>query len=1134
MILYVVLILVLSIVILATATVSIVSLCSHCPPLLRALLTFPFYLFLFFLFFFSQGVYNSRFVLSLRAESLEVIATLKASQVLQLLSTLYYQAYLLSNRDAIKIALTKFRAGNTSPENWSTVGTVLNSTFGTSQSIISASIFDTTGTLAFNMSNTPNSVYPRDLYSSLRGPDYTSIIRNSGVFIAGPQLNPFDSSFLMSMTLPVLTNSTIFVDTSKLSGYITLIFQANSLQSIISDNIGLNAGGRMFLVGAGNVTNLSDSNINDVPTISLLLPSVESDYHLIGNYPISAAPAIGLALNSNHPGSVLNSQAFGSMQRAVGYALVKTYSTIWVVLVSETHNSVYESINKLRNITLIAGSCVLVVCLLVIVGVVHMGVQPIYRLKQAAEQTTLLFHQDKKGDGSASDISPTSPGPPPEAPSLRQNLSFWKPKLGSRNSQISSDISMTPTHSNTCPGIVNLSPVTIVSKSSDSEFSNYNNTSINKSFSTNNTVINPVPNVAATSSNYSKTSGINNSNQYIITTRDIVKTTEPEPERRLMIPARVQVREYKYFTDELVSLQYSFNSMADELEKQYTHLEDIVKERTKELEAARIQAETANEAKSAFIANITHELRTPLNGILGMTAVSMTEEDPEKVKRSLKVISKSGLLLLNLLNDLLTFSKNQIGNIVIEEKEFVIDEVITQLELIYGSQAQDKKIAFEYEIEPHETYKNMVLFGDSGRILHVLLNIVSNCLKFAPKGSKIKIKFRCSLPPLDPEEEMTRLFSQTSTTSSSQASSFLVFEEPKPCTLTLEVEDEGPGVDPSKVEKLFEPFVQGDQALSRRHGGAGLGLSICNQLVGLMGGSIILKNNIPKGLTVKVALPIKQTRKLASSSSFKKTVQPQVQALPPPPHHQQQLQQPAPSSQLALTSAPMLPPPPQLPLSRSVTRQNSTQSSRSSLVDMPERRTSISVPQPEQTSYFDKRPNPTRRNTATTLTTVKALSTITASTTSGGEHQVVKILIVEDNIINQEIMKRMVTLQFPTLFPTKDLVIDLAVNGEQAVAKIEEAIRRGFYYKVVFMDIQMPRMDGLQATRIIRSQLGYVYPIVALTAYVPEDLGSSGAMKNMDGVLEKPVDMDALKAILEKFVEFKGYNTSVLGTPSSG
>lgn len=261
LILYVVLILVLSIVILATATVSIVSLCSHCPPLLRALLTFPFYLFLFFLFFFSQGVYNSRFVLSLRAESLEVIATLKASQVLQLLSTLYYQAYLLSNRDAIKIALTKFRAGNTSPENWSTVGTVLNSTFGTSQSIISASIFDTTGTLAFNMSNTPNSVYPRDLYSSLRGPDYTSIIRNSGVFIAGPQLNPFDSSFLMSMTLPVLTNSTIFVDTSKLSGYITLIFQANSLQSIISDNIGLNAGGRMFLVGAGNVTNLSDSNI---------------------------------------------------------------------------------------------------------------------------------------------------------------------------------------------------------------------------------------------------------------------------------------------------------------------------------------------------------------------------------------------------------------------------------------------------------------------------------------------------------------------------------------------------------------------------------------------------------------------------------------------------------------------------------------------------------------------------------------------------------------------------------------------------------------------------------------------------------------------------------------------------------
>jgi osomolarity two-component system sensor histidine kinase SLN1 len=1077
------------------------------------------------LFFFCQGVYNSQFVLSLRAESLEVIATLKASQVLQVLNTLYYQAYLLSIRDSIKIALTKFRAGNASPENWSTVSTIFNSTFGTSQNIISASIFDLTGTLAFNISSIPDSVYPRDLYSSLRGPDYTSIIKDSGVFIAGPQLNPSDSSFLMSMTLPVLTNSTIFVDTNKLSGYITLIFQASGLNSIINDSIGLNVNGRMYLVGADNVTNLNDNNIEDVQTMSLLLPSVQSDYDLIGNYPISAAPAVGLALNSNLPGSVLNSQAFGSRQRAVGYALVKAYSAIWVVLISETHKSVYESINKLRNITLIAGSCVLVVCVLVIVGCVHVGVQPIYRLKQAAEQTTLLFHQDKKDDSSVGDTMSTPPGPPPEAPSLRQNLLFWKPKLGSRNSQISSDINMTPTHSNTCPGTLNLSPVTIVSNSSYSGLSNSNNTSINKSLNTNNTVINPVSNSATTGGNDSnKTSGINSNKQYSTATNGIVKTTSPEPERRLVIPARVRVREYKYFTDELVSLQYSFNSMADELEKQYNHLEDIVKERTKELEAARIQAETANEAKSAFIANITHELRTPLNGILGMTAVSMTEEDPEKVKRSLKVISKSGLLLLNLLNDLLTFSKNQIGNIVIEEKEFVIDEIITQLELTYGGQAQDKKIAFEYEIEPHETYKNMILFGDSGRILHILLNIVSNCLKFSPKGSKIKIKFRCSSPPLDPEEEMTRLFSQSSATSSSQASSLLIFEEPKPCTLILEVEDEGPGVDPSKVEKLFEPFVQGDQALSRRHGGAGLGLSICNQLVGLMGGSIVLKNSITKGLIVKVALPIKQTRKLASSSNFKKT----VQALP------SQLQQPTPSSQLALPSASILPLPPQLPLSRSLTRQSSMQSSRSSLVDMPERRTSISVPQPEQTSYFDKRPNPAHRKTATTLITVKALSTTTASTTGGGEHQLVKILIVEDNIINQEIMKRMVTLQFPILFPTTDLVIDLAVNGEQAVAKIEEAIRRGFYYKVVFMDIQMPRMDGLQATRIIRTQLGYVYPIIALTAYVPEDSDSSDAMKNMDGVLEKPVDMNALKAILEKFVEFKAYNASMLGTPSSG
>lgn len=1064
---------------------------------------------------------------------------------MQVLNTFYYQAYLLSARDSIKIALTKFRAGNASLDNWAAVSTIFNSTFGTSQSIISASLFDVSGILAFNISSRLGSEYTSDLYSSLRGSDYINIIKNTGVFIAGPLLNPSDSSFLMSMTLPVQTNNTIFMDQNKLAGYITLIFQTNSLYSIINDSIGLNTNGRMYLVSAGNMTNLNNDNIDD-QAITLLLPSTQSENALVGNYPISVAPAVGTALKTDRPGSMLNSRAFFTTQRAVGYAIVKAYSAIWVVLISETRSSVYQSINKLRNITIIAGSCVLVLCVLVIVVCVNAGVQPIYRLKQAAEQTTLLFHQDNKDDGTGTgDAGNTNPNHSSmyqfPVPSPRGNLSFWKPKLISRGSQTSSGASMTPTLTNTDPETRNLSPGINLSKKSDCELSNTYNTSINKSLNTNSTVINATANnnfnsnsnnginntnnsnngINSINNTNAKNNGINKSTNYAnnISFTNIVKSISPESERRLVIPARVQVREYKYFTDELVSLQYSFNSMADELEKQYTHLEDIVKERTKELEAARIQAENANEAKSAFIANITHELRTPLNGILGMTAVSMTEEDPEKIKRSLKVISKSGLLLLNLLNDLLTFSKNQIGNIVIEEKEFVIDELITQLELTYGNQARDKKIVFEYEIEPRETYKNMVLFGDSGRILHVLLNIVSNCLKFAPKDSKIKFKFKCSPLPVDSDEEMMRLFLQTSATSSSQESSLLVFEEPKPCTLTLEVEDEGPGVDPSKMEQLFEPFVQGDQALSRRHGGAGLGLSICKQLTGLMGGSIILRNSVPNGLIVRVELPIKHTRKLTSSSRFKKTAQQQALALPPLPQNQQQQIQRAqsPYQQKQQSS------------SQPSTRHSSIQSSRSSLLDMPEQRMPISVPQPEQTSYFDKRPSTTHRTTATTLTTVKALSTTTSATAD--EQKLVKILIVEDNMINQEIMKRMVMLQFPTLFPATDLVIELAVNGEQAVAKIEDAIRRGFYYNVVFMDIQMPRMDGLQATRIIRSQLGYVYPIIALTAYVPEDMDD--AMKGIDGVLEKPIDMNGLKAILEKFVEFKGYNTSVLSTPGS-
>lgn len=166
--------------------------------------------------------------------------------------------------------------------------------------------------------------------------------------------------------------------------------------------------------------------------------------------------------------------------------------------------------------------------------------------------------------------------------------------------------------------------------------------------------------------------------------------TEPT-RRKFKIPARVEVGRH-LVTDELTELTQTFNEMTDELLKQYTSLDEKVAERTRELEISKKAAEAANESKTLFIANISHELKTPLNGIMGMCAVCMEEDDLMRVKQSLKTVYKSGDLLLHLLEDLLSFSKNQIGQQVsLEEREFRLGDVRSQILAIFDKQVRESK-----------------------------------------------------------------------------------------------------------------------------------------------------------------------------------------------------------------------------------------------------------------------------------------------------------------------------------------------------------------------------------------------------------------------------------------------------------
>lgn len=365
--------------------------------------------------------------------------------------------------------------------------------------------------------------------------------------------------------------------------------------------------------------------------------------------------------------------------------------------------------------------------------------------------------------------------------------------------------------------------------------------------------------------------------------------------RSFQIPGRVKERRH-CVTDELTELTKTFNEMSDELMIQYNRLEERVAERTRELEKAKLAAETANESKTLFIANISHELKTPLNGILGMCAVCMGEDSLSRIKKSLLVVYQSGDLLLHLLNDLLTFSKNQVEQAIqLEEKEFKLSDIRSQLAIIFQNQVHEKQIDFsvncmtggnnqsgrysmchERGIEslPPGRFLDMILWGDQHRLLQVLINLVSNSLKFTPENGKVEVRIRyvegpsffddptCSKQESkeNPESGGVETFAQNGLGRQSIDHSGL-----RSLLFQFEVEDNGPGIPTHLHRRVFDPFVQGDLGLNRKYGGTGLGLSICAQLSRILNGVILLDSEEGRGSIFTLRIPLKFVKELPPS-----------------------------------------------------------------------------------------------------------------------------------------------------------------------------------------------------------------------------------------------------------------------------